>query len=156
MQRLLCALITAAALSGLILTTSAAPQSDDKNKDKSEKGEKAEKKWTKTATGLQYLDEKVGTGATARYGDTVYVHYTGTFKDGKEFDSSKKRGTPYEVRIGAGQVIRGWEEGLMGMKVGGTRKLIIPYQLAYGEAGKPPDIPPKAELHFEIELIRIK
>jgi FKBP-type peptidyl-prolyl cis-trans isomerase len=144
MKRVVCALIAAAALTGLALTVSAAPQSDDKNKDKSDK---TEKKWTKTATGLQYLDEKVGSGAAVRYGDKVEVHYTGTFKDGKEFDSSKKRGKPFEFTVGAGQVIRGWEEGLMGMKVGGTRKLIIPYQLAYGEEGRPPAIPPKAELH---------
>src|SRR5437762_5083959 len=154
MKRLTC-LLAAVALCGLAVSTTAAPQKDDKNKDKSDV--KSDKKWTKTATGLEYLDEKEGTGAKVKVGDTVYVHYTGTFKDGKKFDSSKDPGRdPFSFRVGAGQVIQGWEEGLVGMKVGGTRKLKIPYQLAYGENGRPPTIPPKSELYFDIELLRIK
>src|SRR5436190_16455899 len=150
MTRVLTLLAVAVAVCGLA-SSPAVAQIDDKNKDKSDV---KEKKWTTTATGLQYMDEKVGNGATVRAGDRVEVHYTGTFKDGKKFDSSKG-GQPYPVTVGAGEVIKGWDEGLMGMKVGGTRKLIIPYQLAYGEKGRS-GIPPKSELHFEIELVRIK
>jgi FKBP-type peptidyl-prolyl cis-trans isomerase len=152
MMRVFTLLATAVAVCGLASFSPAAPK-DDKNKDKSDV---KDKKWVTTATGLQYLDEKVGTGATVKAGDRAEVHYTGTFKDGKKFDSSKDRGQPFTVPVGAGQVIKGWDEGLVGMKVGGTRKLIIPYQLAYGEAGRPPTIPPKSELHFEIELLKIK
>jgi FKBP-type peptidyl-prolyl cis-trans isomerase len=133
-------------------SSSAVAQKDDKNKDKSDV---REKKWVTTATGLQYMDEKVGNGAIARAGDRVEVYYTGTYKDGRKFDGNKDSGKPYGVTVGAAQVIKGWDEGLMGMKVGGVRKLIIPYQLGYGEKGGN-GIPPKTELHFEIELVRIK
>jgi len=153
MMRLTCLLAAAVALGGLAVSN-ASPRQTDGTKDKTD--EKTEKKWTKTATGLEYLDEKEGTGAKVKAGDTVEVHYTGTFKDGKKFDSSKDRGQPFSFKVGDGQVIKGWDEGLMGMKVGGTRKLKIPYQLAYGENGRPPTIPPKSELHFDIELRRIK
>src|SRR5206468_3511521 len=136
-------LTVAVVLCALASASTAAPH-DDKNKDKADV---KEKQWVTTATGLKYLDEKAGTGATVKAGDAVDVHYTGTFKDGKKFDSSKDRGQPFTVTVGAGRVIKGWDEGLVGMKVGGTRKLIIPYQLAYGEAGRPPTIPPKSELH---------
>src|SRR5687767_10463762 len=149
MIRSLTLLAVAVAVCGL--ASSAVAQKDDKKKDKSEAKEKM---WVTTATGLKYLDEKVGNGAAVKVGDRVDVHYTGTFKDGKKFDSSKDRGEPFTVPVGAGQVIKGWDEGLVGMKVGGTRKLIIPYQLAYGEAGRPPVIPAKSELHFEIELLK--
>jgi FKBP-type peptidyl-prolyl cis-trans isomerase len=152
MTRVLTLFAIAVTLCGLA-SSSAVAQKDDKNKDKSDV---KEKKWVTTATGLQYLDEKVGSGATVKAGDQVEVHYTGTFKDGTKFDSSKDRGQPFTVPVGAGRVIKGWDEGLVGMKVGGTRKLIIPYQLAYGESGRPPTIPPKSELHFEIELLKIK
>jgi FKBP-type peptidyl-prolyl cis-trans isomerase len=152
MTRVLTLFAVAVAFCGLASSSSVA-QKDDKNKDKADV---KEKKWVTTATGLQYLDEKVGSGATVKAGDQVEVHYTGTFKDGKKFDSSKDRGQPFTVPVGAGRVIKGWDEGLVGMKVGGTRKLIIPYQLAYGEAGRPPTIPPKSELHFEIEVLKIK
>src|SRR5262245_39436938 len=103
----------------------AVAQKDDKTKDKADVNEK---KWVTTATGLQYLDDKVGKGATVRAGDAVQVYYTGTYKDGKQFDSNKKSGKPYDVTVGAGTVIKGWDEGLMGMKVGGVRKLIVPDQ----------------------------
>src|SRR5262249_38453146 len=106
---------------------------------------------TTTPSGLQYEDQVAGTGAEAKKGDTVEVHYTGTFKDGKKFDSSKDRGRPFSFKLGARQVIAGWDEGVAGMKVGGKRKLIIPYQLAYGEDGRPPVIPPKSELTFDGE-----
>ena len=97
-----------------------------------------------------------GAGATPKTGDRVTVHYTGWLTNGSKFDSSLDRGRPFEFPLGMGRVIKGWDEGLVGMKVGGTRKLIIPYQLAYGEAGRPPTIPPKSELHFEIEVLKIK
>ncbi len=101
-------------------------------------------------------DVKVGEGAEAKEGSAVKVHYTGTLKSGKKFDSSRDRDEPFEFTIGLGQVIKGWEKGVVGMKVGGQRKLTIPFDLAYGEAGKPPDIPPRATLLFDIELLEVK
>ena len=108
------------------------------------------------SAGLTITDLKEGSGRQTKLGDMLSVHYTGSLSDGPVFDSSVPRGQPFEFRLGAGQVIRGWEEGLVGMKEGGKRKLIIPYQLAYGERGRPPKIPPKAELTFEVELLRIQ
>ena len=96
-----------------------------------------------------------GKGAAAKTGDTVKVHYTGTLLSGKKFDSSVDRNEPFEFKLGAGGVIRGWDEGVVGMKVGGKRKLTIPYDMAYGVEGRPPTIPPKATLVFEIELLAI-
>lgn len=101
-------------------------------------------------------DVKVGQGAEAKEGSTVSVHYTGTLTSGKKFDSSRDRNEPFEFTVGQGQVIKGWEKGVVGMKVGGKRKLTIPYDMAYGEAGKPPDIPPRATLLFDIELLEVK
>src|SRR5437899_11188463 len=98
-------LLTVAVALCALVATSAVAQKDDKNKDKSDV---KEKKWVTTATGLQYLDEKVGSGATVKAGDQVEVHYTGTFKDGTKFDSSKDRGQPFTVPVGAGRVIKGW------------------------------------------------
>jgi len=100
----------------------------------------------------------VGTGATAKKGDTVQVHYTGWLaKGGKKFDSSVDRKEPFEFELGAGRVIKGWDEGVAGMKVGGKRKLIIPSELAYGKRGAGRGlIPPDADLVFEVELLRIK
>jgi len=107
-----------------------------------------------TNSGLKYLDLKKGDGAEAKAGDRVKVHYTGWLKDGKKFDSSKDRGQPYPLTLGAGEVIKGWDEGVAGMKVGGKRKLIIPSDLAYGSRGRGP-IPPNAELVFDVELVGI-
>jgi FKBP-type peptidyl-prolyl cis-trans isomerase len=118
--------------------------------------DKKEPKVITTKSGLKYIDEKEGTGAEAKKGDTVDVHYTGWLKDGKKFDSSKDRGRPLSFKLGEGRVIKGWEEGISGMKVGGKRKLIIPPDLAYGEKGFPGAIPPNAELTFEVELVGIK
>lgn len=111
---------------------------------------------TTTKGGTVVEDVKVGTGAEAKNGRTVKVHYKGTLKDGTKFDSSYDRGEPIELVLGAGMVIPGWEEGLLGMKVGGKRKLTIPYMQAYGESGRPPVIPPKADLIFETELVDVK
>ncbi|MBI1913253.1 MAG: FKBP-type peptidyl-prolyl cis-trans isomerase [Planctomycetes bacterium] len=109
-----------------------------------------------TDSGLKYIDLKVGTGDKAKKDDTVEVHYTGWLKNGKKFDSSVDRGKPFEFKLGAGRVIKGWDEGVAGMKVGGKRKLIIPSKLAYGERGAGGVIPPNAELTFEVELLKIK
>lgn len=107
-------------------------------------------------TELQIEELSVGSGEVAQIGDTVSVHYTGTLTDGTKFDSSKDRGTPFEFTIGEGDVIKGWDEGVPGMKVGGARKLTIPYTMAYGERGIPGVIPTKATLIFEVELLEIK
>jgi FKBP-type peptidyl-prolyl cis-trans isomerase FkpA len=108
-----------------------------------------------TPTGL-IIDELVtGEGATAAAGQRVSVHYTGWLTTGKKFDSSKDRNDPFEFRLGAGQVIRGWDEGVQGMKVGGSRKLTIPPELAYGARGAGGVIPPNATLVFEVELLGI-
>jgi FKBP-type peptidyl-prolyl cis-trans isomerase len=97
---------------------------------------------------------KEGTGEVSKNGDSLTVHYTGTFEDGSKFDSSVDRGTPFTFTLGAGQVIKGWDQGMLGMKVGEKRKLTIPYSLGYGEDGYGP-IPPKATLIFEVELLKI-
>ena len=105
------------------------------------------------ASGLKYVDEVVGTGASPKAGQNVTVHYTGTLVDGTEFDSDRGRGYPF--RIGTGVVIKGWDEGIMSMKVGGKRRLIIPPKLGYGASGNPPKIPPNATLIFEVELLSV-
>jgi FKBP-type peptidyl-prolyl cis-trans isomerase FkpA len=115
---------------------------------------------TTTPSGLQYDDTTPGQGAEARAGRTVRVHYTGWLQDasqpngrGRKFDSSKDRNDPFEFMLGAGEVIRGWDEGVQGMKVGGTRVLTIPPQLGYGARGAGGVIPPNATLVFEVELL---
>ena len=118
--------------------------------------DKKDEKVVTTDSGLKYVEQKEGTGAAAKKGDTVEVHYTGWLKDGKKFDSSKDRNEPFEFKLGAGMVIKGWDEGVAGMKVGGKRKLIIPANLAYGKKGAGDVIPADAELTFEVELLKIK
>jgi peptidylprolyl isomerase len=105
---------------------------------------------------LVSTDIVVGKGAEAKTGDTVSVHYVGTLTNGTEFDSSRKRGQPFVFTLGKGQVIRGWDQGVVGMKVGGKRKLVIPPALAYGEHGMGSVIPPNSTLTFEVELMDIK
>jgi len=109
----------------------------------------------KTASGLSFTDLKTGTGAAPVSGKSVTVHYTGWLEDGKKFDSSVDRGQPFVFRIGAGEVIPGWDEGVISMRVGGKRKLFIPAQLGYGAAGAPGAIPPNANLIFEVELLDV-
>jgi len=107
-------------------------------------------------TELKIEDIKVGEGYSVKSGDIVSINYLGTLEDGTKFDSSYDRKEPFETAIGVGYVIKGWDEGVVGMKVGGKRKLTIPYQMAYGEYGVPGAIPPKATLIFEVELLEIK
>ena len=109
-----------------------------------------------TDSGLKYEDLVEGDGDEAAAGQDVSVHYTGWLTDGSKFDSSKDRNMPFDFALGAGQVIRGWDEGVQGMKVGGTRKLTIPPQLAYGASGAGGVIPPNATLVFEVELLAIR
>jgi FKBP-type peptidyl-prolyl cis-trans isomerase len=108
-----------------------------------------------TASGLKYVDEVVGTGESPSPGRTVSVHYTGRLENGTVFDSSAKRGVPFDFQIGTGGVIKGWDEGVMSMKVGGKRKLIIPPSLGYGSQDKG-SIPPNSTLIFDVELLAVK
>ena len=109
-----------------------------------------------TASGLQYEDIVVGTGTSPQPGHTVSVHYTGTLTNGAKFDSSRDRGQPFQFVIGVGKVIKGWDEGVMSMKVGGRRKLTIPPSLGYGARGAGNVIPPNATLVFDVELLDVK
>ena len=122
--------------------------------------EKGETKMTKTSSGLQYEDVKVGTGDSPKRGQLVVVHYTGWLWEngvkGKKFDSSVDRGQPFSFPIGTGRVIKGWDEGVSTMKVGGKRILLIPPDLGYGSRGAGGAIPPNATLMFEVELLEIK
>src|SRR5262245_20091415 len=131
------------ALAGLVATQVAA---DDTKQEKV----------VTTDSGLKYTELKVGEGTEAKAGNVVEVHYTGWLSNGKKFDSSVDRGEPFSFTLGKGMVIKGWDEGVAGMKVGGKRKLIIPSKLAYGEKGAGNVIPPNAELTFEVELLKVK
>jgi FKBP-type peptidyl-prolyl cis-trans isomerase FkpA len=110
---------------------------------------------TKKASGLEYWDIKQGTGPEAVAGKKVQVHYTGWLTNGKKFDSSVG-GKPFEFNLGAGQVIKGWDEGVAGMKVGGKRQLRIPADLGYGQEGSPPVIPPNSTLIFDVQLLGVQ
>jgi FKBP-type peptidyl-prolyl cis-trans isomerase len=122
-----------------------------------EKDKEKKEKVVKTKSGLEYVDQKVGTGDEAKAGNTVTVHYTGWLKDGKKFDSSKDRDRPFQFKLGAGRVIKGWDEGVAGMKVGGKRKLIIPPELGYGNRDVGNGlIPANSTLVFEVELLKVE
>jgi FKBP-type peptidyl-prolyl cis-trans isomerase len=110
----------------------------------------------KTPSGLQYKEIKIGEGAQPQAGQKIQVHYTGKLENGTVFDSSIPRGQPIAFILGAGQVIKGWDEGLSTMKIGGKRQLIIPPGLAYGAAGRPPKIPPNSTLIFDVELVAVE
>lgn len=110
----------------------------------------------KTQSGLDFIEIEEGKGAKAQAGKTVAVHYTGKFQDGRVFDSSVSRGEPIEFTLGKGMVIKGWDEGISMMRVGGKAQLIIPPDLAYGESGAGGVIPPNATLVFDVELVKVK
>jgi peptidylprolyl isomerase len=116
---------------------------------------KKDPKTITTPTGLKYTILKAGKGATPKSGQEVFVHYTGTLTNGKKFDSSRDRGQPFSFKVGAGQVIPGWDEALSTMKVGERRKLTIPPKLGYGAAGAGGVIPPNATLVFDVELLKL-
>ncbi|MGH9318232.1 MAG: FKBP-type peptidyl-prolyl cis-trans isomerase [Thermoanaerobaculia bacterium] len=152
-------LILLAAAAGLLLL---APRvfADEKANAGGKDEKKSESKMVKTATGLQYEDIQVGTGAQPKTGQTCVMHYTGWLWEnnakGKKFDSSVDRGQPFEFVLGVGRVIKGWDEGVSSMKIGGKRTLLIPPQLAYGSRGAGSAVPPNATLLFEVELLSIK
>ena len=109
-----------------------------------------------TASGVKYETLKEGTGPEAKAGQKIKIHYTGTLENGTKFDSSRDRGQPFPVTIGIGQVIKGWDEAVPGMKVGERRRLTIPSQAAYGVQGRPPKIPPDSTLIFDVELMGVE
>jgi peptidylprolyl isomerase len=147
------------ALAALLLALPLAAQTAPARKRTRPSREKAPAMVT-TASGLKYVDTKVGTGAAPQRGQRCLVHYTGWLSDhgqkGKKFDSSVDRGEPLAIPIGVGRVIKGWDEGLMTMKVGGKRTLHIPAALGYGARGAGGDIPPNADLIFDVELLGIQ
>lgn len=147
-------------LSGLAAVLWTAPAPAQEKASPPAPTEKKESKMIKTASGLEYEDTKVGTGESPKTGQTCVMNYTGWLwvdgKKGEKFDSSLDRGRPFEFPIGMGRVIKGWDEGVSTMKVGGKRTLLIPPQLGYGARGAGGVIPPNATLLFEVELVGVK
>lgn len=129
--------------------------SKEKGKIKMEPKQQTGEKIETTTSGLKFIDEILGKGESPKSGQKVKVHYTGWLESGKKFDSSVDRGSPFEFVIGIGQVIKGWDEGVSTMKIGGKRKLIIPSNLAYGSNGAGNAIPPNATLIFDVELLGV-
>lgn len=121
-----------------------------------EKNKLAQAHEVTTPSGLRYRDTVVGNGPSPRQGQRVSVHYTGWLTDGSKFDSSRDRGQPFTFSLGRGEVIKGWDEGVASMKIGGRRKLTIPSDLGYGPRGMPPVIPPNATLIFDVELLGVQ
>lgn len=141
---------------GFIFSSNKDPREVDSQPTKQEiNNNQTQQKEIMEVTELQIVDTTVGEGKEAILGKVVSVHYTGTLTDGTKFDSSVDRGTPFQFTLGAGQVIQGWDQGVVGMKVGGKRTLTIPSDLAYGPAGRPGTIPPSATLIFDIELLDV-
>jgi len=128
------------------------PRSQDISKEETKMADE----YVKTPSGLQYKDLTVGTGAVAVAGKTVFVHYTGWLTSGTKFDSSRDRGQHFSFPLGQGRVIKGWDEGVAGMKIGGRRELLIPPELGYGARGAGGLIPPGATLKFDVELFEVK
>jgi FKBP-type peptidyl-prolyl cis-trans isomerase len=148
--------VGAAVLSGELSKGGAAVAPANSPGDDKQDEKKKEEKVIETASGLKYVDLKEGLGDAAKAGDSVAVHYTGWLTNGKKFDSSHDRKQPFTFDLGKGQVIKGWDEGVVGMKVGGKRKLMIPHKLGYGDRGFGDLIPPKSDLVFEVDLLRLR
>ena len=150
----------AAAALALAVFPAASQKDNNAPKDSEKKTEKTEGKMHRSPTGLQYEDTVVGTGDSPRDGQTCVVHYTGWLWEngakGAKFDSSVDKGRPIEFVMGQHRVIKGWEEGIGPMKVGGKRTLLIPPAIGYGAPGRPPVIPPNSTLYFEVELVGVK
>lgn len=153
------ALLSVALLAGTLIPLSACELhkgENQGNKAQAPQEEAVSMAATQTTDGLSVQDVKVGEGKEALKGKTVTVNYRGTLTNGKEFDSSYNRNEPFKFKLGAGQVIEGWDKGIQGMKVGGKRLLVIPPEQAYGAAGYPPVIPENATLKFEVELLGVQ
>jgi peptidylprolyl isomerase len=145
-----------AALAALTILFAPATGMEAKGLFSKEKNKLAQAQGVTTPSGLKYQDTVVGSGPSPRQGQRVSVHYTGWLTNGSKFDSSRDRGQPFQFSLGQGEVIKGWDEGVASMKVGGRRKLTIPSNLGYGPRGMPPVIPPNATLVFDVELLGIQ